>query len=80
MPRDEDLEFFGDDGQADCFAARRHRWNRLACRQIPIDFRPFREVGALLYDGPWLAERLAALEDFLARPRGRHAPGHARRA
>ena len=27
--------------------------------------RPFAEIAALLYDGPWLAERLAAVEAFL---------------
>jgi allophanate hydrolase len=30
-----------------------------------VDFAPFREVAALLYEGPWLVERLVAVEDFL---------------
>jgi allophanate hydrolase len=33
---------------------------------IPFDYAPFREAAALLYEGPWVAERLAAVEDFLA--------------
>ncbi|MBX3023725.1 allophanate hydrolase [bacterium] len=32
-----------------------------------IDYAPFRETAALLYDGPWLAERWLALADALAR-------------
>lgn len=30
-----------------------------------FDYAPFREAAALLYDGPWLAERLVAVRDFL---------------
>ncbi len=30
-----------------------------------IDFRSCQEVASLLYDGPWLAERLAGLDGFL---------------
>ena len=33
---------------------------------VEFDFRPFREAAALLYAGPWVAERLAALQDFFA--------------
>ena len=28
----------------------------------PIDFAPFCELAALLYEGPWVAERYAAVE------------------
>jgi allophanate hydrolase len=31
----------------------------------PIDIAPFLEIARLLYDGPWLAERTAALTEFL---------------
>jgi allophanate hydrolase len=30
-----------------------------------IDLQPFSDTAALLYDGPWVAERYAALEDFI---------------
>jgi allophanate hydrolase len=30
-----------------------------------VDMTPFFEVGGLLYDGPWLSERLAGLEEFV---------------
>ena len=32
----------------------------------PVDPEPFMAAGKLLYDGPWLAERHAALGDFIA--------------
>lgn len=32
--------------------------------QVDFDFAPFLETAALLYEGPWVAERLAAIKDF----------------
>jgi allophanate hydrolase len=32
---------------------------------VEVDLSPFFEVGALLYDGPWVSERLAGLEAFV---------------
>src|SRR5439155_15902828 len=65
MPRREDLEFFGDGDQAALFDEAVLKLQKLGGRPLPIDFRPFRQVAELLYEGPWLAERLAGLEDFL---------------
>jgi len=31
---------------------------------VPIDFTPFTSVAKILYDGPWTAERLSAIENF----------------
>jgi allophanate hydrolase len=43
-------------------------WHRVA-----IDFAPYRETAALLYGGPWVAERLAAIGEFYAaRPDALH--------
>src|SRR5262249_50245946 len=36
----------------------------LGGRRVEIDFTPFKEAAQLLYDGPWVAERLAALKTF----------------
>jgi allophanate hydrolase len=33
---------------------------------VPIDYAPFRAAADLLYGGPWVAERLAAVADFFA--------------
>jgi allophanate hydrolase len=37
----------------------------MGARRIAVDFGPFREVAALLYEGPWVAERLASVGEFL---------------
>lgn len=58
-------EFFGDRGYAALFEAAKARVESLGARVVEIDFEPFVEVQALLYEGPWLAERVAALQDFI---------------
>ncbi len=66
VPQAADLEFFGDEGQRELFARTVDELERMGWRRSEIDLGPFREVAALLYEGPWVAERLAALGDFLA--------------
>ncbi len=53
----ESLDFFGDAGQEKAFA-------RFA-GDTTVDIGPLLEAGDLLYRGPWVAERLADLGDFL---------------
>ncbi len=65
VPRPEGLEFYGDNEQAKLFAAAVERLTKMGGRCHAIDFGPLRQVASLLYDGPWLAERLAGLEGFL---------------
>ncbi len=64
-PRDEDLEFFGDAWQEQLFRESLARLEQAGGRRLAIDFGPFRETAGLLYEGPWLAERLAGLDEFL---------------
>ncbi len=73
-PRDEDLEFFGDREQADLFQRAVSRLEQSGARRISVDFRPFREVARLLYEGPWLAERLASVSDFMQAHAGQMHP------
>jgi allophanate hydrolase len=58
------LEFFGDDDAADLFAKSVTRLEQLGGVKTEIDFAPFREACQLLYGGPWVAERLAAIKAF----------------
>ena len=59
-------EFFGNAEVAALYDAALARAESLGATLVPFDYAPFREAAALLYDGPWVAERLAAVEDFLA--------------
>ena len=56
----EDRDFCGSDDNARLYELA---IEQLGAEPIEIDFAPFREVAALLYEGPWVAERLAAFED-----------------
>jgi len=66
VPPPEQLEFFGDQEAAELFekAVRQFGEHALAER-VEIDFSLFREAAALLYSGPWVAERLAAIGPFM---------------
>ncbi len=73
VPQADQLEFFGD---ADCealFAEAVERCRSLGWDVFEIDFGPFLEAALLLYEGPWVAERAAAVESFLAeKPEAMH--------
>ncbi len=60
VPRDP--EFFGDALQARQFELALERARRLGATIAEIDFAPLFEAAALLYQGPWVAERFAAIE------------------
>jgi allophanate hydrolase len=59
------LDFLGDAEAAHLFDQAVARLEAMGSRTVTIDFAPFSEAGQLLYDGPWVAERLAALETFV---------------
>ena len=61
----EDREFGGDEEAARLYDESVQRLAALGGRPVTIDFAPFRETADLLYQGPWVAERLAELESFL---------------
>ncbi len=58
-------EFFGNAEVEALYDAAIDRARALGATILPFDYAPFREAAALLYDGPWVAERLAAVEAFL---------------
>jgi allophanate hydrolase len=66
VPAPDQLEFFGDAGQQALFARAVAMLQKLGGRRAEIDFGPLQEAASFLYDGPWLAERLAGLRDFIA--------------
>jgi allophanate hydrolase len=66
VPAPTQRAFFGDDAYAAAFDAALERLQAVGGERVEIDFAPFAEAARLLYEGPWLAERYLAIEDFLA--------------
>jgi allophanate hydrolase len=61
----DELEFFGDREAADAFSATLEAIEtRLGLAAATFPFAPLKAVARLLYDGPWVAERRAALGTF----------------
>jgi allophanate hydrolase len=58
-------EWYGMPECARIYEAACERLCRLGDHLIEIDFAPFREAGQMLFDGPWIAERHAALAPFI---------------
>jgi allophanate hydrolase len=65
LPPADELEFFGDD---EVRGAHLDFRERLAKKEAVLDvsLEPFLAAGSLLYQGPWVAERLVEFGDFLA--------------
>ena len=66
LPRARDLVFFGDAEVEALFAQAVERMKRLGGEAVEVDLTPFFAVARLLYEGPWVAERTAAVGDFIA--------------
>jgi allophanate hydrolase len=64
VPGHAQREFFGDEAAARLYEQALDRLEALGGRRVEIDLSPFRGAAELLYGGPWLAERLAALGPF----------------
>jgi allophanate hydrolase len=65
VPRRAQLEFFGDLDYARLFDVGAARIESVGGSLIEIDAEPMLEAARLLYDGPWIAERYAALAQFM---------------
>jgi allophanate hydrolase len=59
-------EFFGNEENARLYDRAIARLEALGGTRVEIDFAPFRKAGALLYEGAWVAERLASVKTFFA--------------
>jgi allophanate hydrolase len=59
------LEFFGDDEAARCYDNTVNKLAELGGVAVEFDYTPFRQAADLLYKGPWVAERVAAIREFL---------------
>jgi allophanate hydrolase len=73
VPRAQDRLFFGDDRAAGAFEAAIKSLAAAGYALTEIDLTPFLEAARLLYEGPWVAERFAAVGDFImAHPDAAH--------
>ncbi|BAX61805.1 allophanate hydrolase [Burkholderia stabilis] len=66
MPRADQLEFFGDASYRAAWQAAVERLRAIGAQVVEIDFGAFLATARLLYEGPWVAERLAAIGAFFA--------------
>ncbi|RNJ44981.1 allophanate hydrolase [Mesorhizobium erdmanii] len=65
IPAKADLKFFGDVAMQAGFEASLAMLSRLGCRLVEIPFGDFYATANLLYEGAWVAERYAAIRDFM---------------
>ena len=64
-PRADQLQFFGDAEAEAAFARDRKSVEALGLEMVEFDFEPFAEVARTLYEGPWVAERYAAMKPLI---------------
>ena len=64
VPKLEQLAFFGNTETPALFKQAIQQLESLGGKAVEIDFEPFLETARLLYEGPWVAERYAAIRDF----------------
>ncbi len=64
VPSHAMLRFFGDDSAPKLFQDAIRRLRDVGGEPVEVDYSAFDEAARLLYSGPWLAERLAAIDAF----------------
>ena len=74
VPDAGSLEFFGDAGQAEMFAAALDTLSDAGAEIVPLDFAPFYAVADMLYDGAWVAERYTVIQELMQRDPGAILP------
>jgi len=73
LPRAEQLEWFGDGQSARLFEAAVARVAAIGGRVVEVEIAPLLAAADMLYNGPWVAERTAAIETLLkTRPTAIH--------
>lgn len=62
----KDATFWGDAGYAASYEHAKAHAQSLGHTLVPVDFEPLYRTAALLYDGPWVAERQIVVDNLLA--------------
>ncbi len=73
VPMAGQRDFLGDDEAQSAYERGIERISEMGAVVQEVNFSPFFEAAKLLYGGPWMAERLAAIEEFIgAKPEALH--------
>lgn len=64
VPQADQLEFFGDQEAEALFHQAVGKLEKMGLKRVEFDYSLFEVAAQMLYDGPWVAERLAAVEAF----------------
>ncbi|TBR42043.1 allophanate hydrolase [Marinomonas agarivorans] len=64
VPAMSQLAFFGNTAYQELFEQTTQKLAALGAELVPFDLQPFINAATLLYQGPWVAERYAAIEAF----------------
>jgi allophanate hydrolase len=65
VPKQEQLAFFGNPDTPQLFMEAIEHLRAIGGEAVEIDFQPFLDTARLLYEGPWVAERYAAIREFI---------------
>jgi allophanate hydrolase len=74
VPGKEQLEFFNDSSSESVFEKNIELLKSAGAELLPLNLQPFLDAAKLLYEGPWVAERYAAIEDFFVEDAKRCLP------
>src|SRR5450830_593076 len=64
VPQADQLAYFDNPETPDLFSAAIKQLEAIGGKRVEIDFSGFLETARLLYEGPWVAERYAAIREF----------------
>ncbi len=67
IPAPEQLHFFGNAEAEALFHEAICRLESMGMKTKPVNLQPFLDAARLLYEGPWVAERYAGIEDLIKR-------------
>jgi allophanate hydrolase len=70
VPQWDQLQFFGDTDSEALYREFIVQLENAGWCKVHFDYAPFERAARLLYEGPWIAERLAALDDFITKNPG----------
>ncbi|WP_353071063.1 allophanate hydrolase [Tunturiibacter gelidiferens] len=74
VPAAATLEFYGDQYNPQLYKAAAEALEALGGNPVEFDLTPFLQVAQLLYKGPWVAERYAAISTFIGAHRDEMDP------